>query len=254
VQDIPLAVHLVRPDQGIVGPLRILAGAAQTDGRYFALEWETTPSPPAPHSFHVHEVEAESEYVLTGEREISCEDETWHGGRGLFVVVPPRARHTMRTLGEAPSRWLHFFSPAGLERFFEARERMRSAGKSDAEIGRLAERHGITSVGSRAPERAPFLSRPSERDAARSVVVSGEETDGAYALLETSGLPEEPHIHAEHEAVYVMEGEVVVECEGERIAAPARSFLVVPGGVTRRHIARGPSRYLVVFSPGSVGH
>jgi quercetin dioxygenase-like cupin family protein len=249
------AVHLVRPDEGVVGPLRILAGAAQTDGRYFALEWETWPSAPAPHSFHVHEVEAESEYVLTGEREISCEDETWNGGPGLFVVVPPRARHTMRTLGDAPSRWLHFFSPAGLERFFEARESMRAAGKSDDEIGGLAARHGIGPVGSRPPDRAPFVRRPAERDAAPSIVVTGDETGGAYALVEWNDLSDGPHTHAEQEeAFYVMEGELIVELDGQRIEAPARSFLILPRGVKRRHIARGSARYLMVFSPGVLGH
>lgn len=61
----------------------------------------------------MHEAESESEFVLTGEREISCGEATWRGRAGLFVLVPPRTPHTMRTLGEAPSRWLHFFSPAG---------------------------------------------------------------------------------------------------------------------------------------------
>jgi quercetin dioxygenase-like cupin family protein len=248
-------VHLVRPDEGVVGPLRILAGAAQTGGRYFALEGETMPSPRAPQSVHVHEAEAESEYVLTGEREISCENETWRGGPGLFAVVPPRARHTMRTLGDAPSRWLHFFSPAGLERFFVERERMRAAGKTTDEIAALGARYGIGAVASRPPERAPFVRQGSEVNGPRSVVVPGEETSGAYALVETSSLPDGVHVHADQEeGFYVIEGELIVELDGERREVPARSFVIVPRGVARRHLARPSSRYLVVFSPATLGH
>src|SRR5207245_1387819 len=190
------AVHLVRPDEGIVGPLRILAGAAQTGGRYFALEWEALPSSPDPRSFHVHEAESESEYVVSGEREISCGDETLRGSAGLFVLVPPRMRHTIRTVNDAPSRWLHFFAPAGLERFFVERERMKAAGSGVAEIAKVAARFGIGDIASRPPERELFV-RPSASDeATRRVVVSGEETSGAYALVETSDLRADQHVHA----------------------------------------------------------
>ena len=249
------AVHLVRPDEGIVGPLRILAGAAQTGGRYFALEWETLPSSPDPRSFHVHEAESESEYVVSGEREISCGDETWRGSAGLFVLVPPRMRHTIRTVNDAPSRWLHFFAPAGLERFFVERERMKAAGSGVAEIAKVAARFGIGDIASRPPERELFV-RPSASDeATRRVVVSGEETSGAYALVETSDLRAEQHVHAEQdEAFYVIAGELILELDGDRIVAPARSFVIVPRSTNRRHQLGPASRCLAVFSPGVPGH
>ena len=50
------------------------------------------------------------------------------------------------------------------------------------------------------------------------------------------------HSHDEREAIYVMDGEIVVEYGGERIKAPARPFLLVPGGVERRHFARAARR------------
>ncbi|HEV8534506.1 MAG TPA: cupin domain-containing protein [Candidatus Limnocylindria bacterium] len=247
------AVHLVRPDEGIVGPLRILAGGAETGGRYFALEWETKPSPPDPDSFHSHEDQDESEFVLTGEREISCGAEQWRGGRGLFVIAPPRTRHTMRTLGNESSRWLHFFSPAGLERFFVEREWMRAAGKSPMEIAAVAERYGTRSLPTRAPEAAPMASLPAE-DASRRVVVAGDLTRGAYALVEMASLPEQPHTHDQDEAFYVMDGELTIELNGERIVAPARSFVLVPRGLKRRHRAGRSGRLLAVFSSATPGH
>jgi hypothetical protein len=34
------------------------------------------------------------------------------------AALDVHAQHGMRTIGSAPSRWLHFFSPAEIERYF----------------------------------------------------------------------------------------------------------------------------------------
>jgi quercetin dioxygenase-like cupin family protein len=74
-------------------------------------------------------------------------------------------------------------------------------------------------------------------------------------LVETSSLPDGVHVHADQEeGFHVIEGELIVELDGERGEVPARSFVIVPRGVTRRHLARRSSRYLVVFSPATLGH
>src|SRR5215216_5341191 len=89
------AVHVVRPHESVVGPLRILAGSEHTRSLYFALEWETPPARPGPPlGWHSHEEHDESEYVLTGEREILIDKQRWQGGSGLFVLSPRRSVHT----------------------------------------------------------------------------------------------------------------------------------------------------------------
>jgi quercetin dioxygenase-like cupin family protein len=242
--------HVVRPEEGVVGPLRILAASEHTRGLYFALEWETTPArPDAPLELHAHQEHDESEYVLTGEREIVVDGQRWRGGPGLFVMGPRRVGHAMRTVGPTASRWLHFFSPAGLEQFFVQRERMRADGTSPEELRLLGERYGITDDPPRRAIEAPFASLPDARPDA--VVATGRQTRNAYALAERSALPDQPHEHVDQEeAFYIISGELIVDAEGVEVVAPARSFVLVPRGLRHRHVTSARTRLLAVYSPG----
>ena len=49
----------------------------------------------------------------------------------------------MRTIGSAPSRWLHFFSPAEIEQYFVDREGLREAGANADELRALSEQFGV---------------------------------------------------------------------------------------------------------------
>jgi quercetin dioxygenase-like cupin family protein len=133
-------VHIVPPDQGFLGSLRILAGAESTRGRYFAFESET---PAGEFDVHAHARYEESEYVHNGEREIVIEDQPWRATSGFFALAPRHARHSMRTIGPALSRWLHVFSPAEIERYFRERERLRDAGAGLEQLSALRERYGV---------------------------------------------------------------------------------------------------------------
>ena len=243
-------VHVVRPDDGVVGPLRILAGSEQTRSLYFALEWETAPAPPGPvQGWHSHEEHDESEYVLTGEREIRVDDQRWQGGPGLFVLAPRRRVHTMRTIGPHPSLWLHFFSPAGLEEFFVERERLRAQGASADEIHALGERYGIFDAPRSPASESVVVSQAGARG--DGTVIAGGSTRNAHALAERSALPEEAHIHEEQEeALYVISGELTIEVEGAEARLPARSFVLFPRGVRHRHVSSARTELLVAFSPG----
>jgi quercetin dioxygenase-like cupin family protein len=243
-------VHVVRPDEGVVGPLRILAGSEETRSLYFALEWETPPAPPGPaQGWHAHEEHDESEYVLTGEREILVDDQRWQGGPGLFVLAPRRRLHTMRTIGPQPSRWLHFFSPAGLEAFFVERERLRAQGASADAIHALGERYGIFDA-ARSPATESVAVSPAGTRGDGTVVAGGS-TRNAYALAERAALPEEAHVHAEQEeACYVIRGELAIEAEGVAATLPARSFVLFPRGLRHRHVSAARTELLAVFSPG----
>ena len=129
---------------------------------------------------HAHEEYDESEYVVTGEREIVVDDQRWQAGSSLFVLAPRRTRHTMRTVGSGLSRWLHFFSPAGLERYFVERERLREAGASVEELRALAKRHASSSsVRRQRAVEPPFAAAPSPDRAA--IVATGAVRPGTDA-------------------------------------------------------------------------
>jgi quercetin dioxygenase-like cupin family protein len=87
-------------------------------------------------------------------------------------------------------------------------------------------------------------------------VVTGEDTGGAYALVETTatpGLPgPPPHVHHnEDESFYVLEGEVELTVEGHTSKAGPGSFVRIPKGTlhTFKNAGTEPARFLVLLTP-----
>ena len=67
---------------------------------------------------HVHTRENESYYVLEGEFEFVCGEDTVRGGPGTFVHSPRGIPHRYRNIGSTPGRILFGFTPGGIEEFF----------------------------------------------------------------------------------------------------------------------------------------
>jgi len=243
-------INIVRPNEGKLGTLRVLAGETATCGQYFAFESETPPSSGAL-DVHAHRAYEESEYVLTGTREIVIEDQRWEVGAGFFALAPRHARHGMRTVGSAPSRWLHFFSPAAIERYFREREQLRVQAVTAEELRALSARHGASAPSVAEAAEPAYASLPAElRDDLR-VVVSGGETRNAYALIERTTLPGNVHAHADQEeAFYVIAGSLILEAEGAATTVEPGGFALVPRGLPHRHIAAPGAFVLAVYSPG----
>ena len=91
--------------------------------------------------------------------------------------------------------------------------------------------------------------------------VLGEETNGAYALLEGTVPPGnsriEPHVHHnEEEAFYVLEGEALLQLGTRSVRATAGTFVLIPRGVVHSHrnVGTGPLRWLMLFSPPQMAH
>ena len=241
-------IHVVRPNEASLGTLRVLAGEAETRGQYFAFESETPPSS-GRLDVHAHTAYDESEYVLSGTREIVIEDQRWEVGAGFFALAPRRAGHGMRTVGSAPARWLHFFSPAGIERYFRAREQLRERGATAEELRALSAQHGASVPPSAEVAKPPYAIEGTPRDG--RVVATGGDTRDAYAVVERSTLPEAVHEHADQEeAFYVLAGELTVEADGVTTTAAPGTFVLVPRGVAHRHVASPDAFVLAVYSPG----
>ncbi len=90
------------------------------------------------------------------------------------------------------------------------------------------------------------------------IVAGGEDTGGTYALMETlippMGGPIE-HIHTrEHEAFYVLEGDVTFQAEGNtRVLGPG-CFIHLPIGVPHafKNLGTKPARMLVLVAPAGL--
>jgi hypothetical protein len=83
-------------------------------------------------------------------------------------------------------------------------------------------------------------------------------TGGDLCLIETSAPPGHGpplHVHHdEHEAFYVLEGELDVVCGGERYVARAGSFAFLPRGIAHAFRVDGdrPARFLTIAVPGGI--
>jgi mannose-6-phosphate isomerase-like protein (cupin superfamily) len=85
---------------------------------------------------------------------------------------------------------------------------------------------------------------------------SAEETDGAFILFEnlmTQGKTTPLHVHAdEDEALYVLEGEILVHIDGSDHRVGPRGVAVAPRGVSHAFLVTSPTaRVLTLQTPGS---
>jgi mannose-6-phosphate isomerase-like protein (cupin superfamily) len=242
-------IQVVLPEEGKLGPFRILATGEQTRGAYFALDSLSRGAPLA--EPHLHVVESEAEYVATGERLILAGDRELRAPAGSFVLIPPRVAHDMT--GTVGSRWLHLFAPAGIERWFVERQRMSEAGASREAIDAAAARYGVLeATRAAAPVHAVIADAPIER----RVLASGDETGGAYAVTEYADVlwraPLPPHTHEDaDEGLYVAAGEIEIVAAGETVRAVPGTFVFIPRGVPH-NVSTPPgesARFIAIRSP-----
>jgi quercetin dioxygenase-like cupin family protein len=243
-------IHIVRPGEGMLETFRLLATGEQTRGMYFALELGALPGHET--TGHSHDHEEEAEYVATGRRAMRIDDTVVDAPAGSFVVVPRGSLHDMWTVGDEPSRYIHLFSPAGIERWFLERARLRRGGASRNELSAAAARHGIRSQRTSSPEAVPQVAL--QRDG-EMLVVRGSQTNGAYALVAFTvepDTPAQPHAHSGvEEAFYVAEGDIEIRVEGETYAAPAGTFALMSRGIRHSYSSRvdRPARLVAIVSP-----
>jgi len=89
-------------------------------------------------------------------------------------------------------------------------------------------------------------------------LATGEETGGKYALMEAlvgpgGGPP--PHIHTrEEEGFYILEGEITLFVEGQRIVASAGMSANIPIGALHafKNESSKPARMLVTVAPAGL--
>jgi quercetin dioxygenase-like cupin family protein len=69
---------------------------------------------------HIHHREQESFYLLKGTLDITLGEKKLRATTGDFVQIPRGAVHAFRNAGSTTARMLLFFSPAGMENYFES--------------------------------------------------------------------------------------------------------------------------------------
>lgn len=101
---------------GPAGIIRVIAGARSTDESFSVVEVTEPPGAAAP--LHTHHAEAEAFYLLDGEIELTCGEQTVTARAGDFVYAPRGVPHKYVVVGDRPTRVLLLFSRPGFETFF----------------------------------------------------------------------------------------------------------------------------------------
>ena len=110
---------------------------------------------------------------------------------------------------------------------------------------------------------AAFILRPGEGRSIdlggfrMSVMATGDDTDGAFSLLEAqepAGFGPPLHIHRDAaEAFYVLEGEYIIFVDGQEASCPAGSFIFIPAGIPHGFRVGGvASRKLNLYTPAAM--
>jgi mannose-6-phosphate isomerase-like protein (cupin superfamily) len=119
----------------------LLASAASTAGAFTLFE-ELPPLLDT--SRHVHAHEDEMYYVLEGEHDFDCGDQTMRVGPRGVVFLPRGIPHAHRRVRPGVGRLLGMTSPAGFEGFFRILAEAASSGTLGADAyGRASDAHGI---------------------------------------------------------------------------------------------------------------
>jgi quercetin 2,3-dioxygenase len=118
----------------------LLATSAQTGGKLGIFRQTVAPGsgPPA----HMHQMEIEFAYVVSGEFKFRVGDRVMSVPVGTFIFVPPKTVHTFKNIGSNPGVLLFGVTPGGFERMFAERQGV------DAETNKkLMERFHMQVVG-----------------------------------------------------------------------------------------------------------
>lgn len=143
--------HVVRPQDGTAiqgpagGPLVFKVRGEQTGGRLTAIENTIAPGDGPP--VHVHEAEDEIWFVLEGGLRFVIGGEEADAPQGTFVFVPRGVAHAFTNPGQEPARMLILFTPAGMERFFDAFAALDGAADIPAAFRSLGAAAGMEVVG-----------------------------------------------------------------------------------------------------------
>lgn len=95
-------------------PYQLKARSEDTGGAYALVEATVTGEGPPQ---HIHGAEEEAFYVLEGEVDIQVGDETVHGTKGSFVLIPRGTVHTFWNVGHSPAKLLVIISLPGMEEY-----------------------------------------------------------------------------------------------------------------------------------------
>jgi quercetin dioxygenase-like cupin family protein len=142
---------VVRPGAGptiqgpVGGPLTFKLRGDQADGALTVFENVIAPGDGPP--LHTHADEDESWYVLEGTMRFKLDGRLHTAPAGSFVFAPRTAPHAFQNMGAEPARMLVWFTPSGMERFFDGFATLPDGSDIPAAFARVGGEVGMEVLG-----------------------------------------------------------------------------------------------------------
>lgn len=129
-----LPCHVRNPDEGRIlsigsMQLTVKTTAAETGGRFSLVE-VTVPPYFAEIWPHLHQQTTEAIFLTQGMLAVTLGEETMVVRQGSFILIPPQQVHRFWNPTASPATFLVYFTPAGVEEYFEALAGMQSVGET----------------------------------------------------------------------------------------------------------------------------
>ena len=234
---------------------------------------------------HKHPTD-EGMYILEGHVTFQVGGKEVKAGPGTFATIPRYTEHSF-TIDVPSTRVLNFYTPGGFEMFimslglpaekrkvpqpgttpmpsrWMAMEASHEFGQIAAPTMPIADPPSDENRGTKPNEENPIKPYAVHLDKAPAycaedsvftLLATAEQTGGSYSLLHqlcprNSGPA--PHAHEQDEAVYVLEGSLILIAGADKFSAEAGSFIYVPGGAVHSFRIDSPeSRLLNWYLPG----
>jgi quercetin 2,3-dioxygenase len=98
----------------------LLATSAQTGGKLGIFRQTIAPGSGPP--THLHQMEIEFVYVVSGQFKFKVDDRVVSVPVGTFIFAPPNTAHTFKNVGADPGVLLFGVTPGGFEKMFAERQ------------------------------------------------------------------------------------------------------------------------------------
>jgi quercetin dioxygenase-like cupin family protein len=252
-------------------PVQILARAEDTGGTYMISRGTAAPGDGAPP--HVHSFD-EGFYVLRGEMTFTAGNQVVTASDGTFVNIPGGVAHFVKNASDSEAEVLVIGAPAGFDGFqiavseaapgpdgpfapapADLQARMERA---SAEFGiNLHPAPALFEVDPRLTVRPPGSGEPiAAVGDLYNFLATSEHTSGRYAIwhatIHPGGGPP-PHVHTrEHEAFYILCGNLSAFDQGERVVVGPGSLIILPKDSLHwfKNETDEPVEMIILIAPG----
>ncbi|UJB39989.1 cupin domain-containing protein [Streptomyces sp. A1-5] len=225
------------------------AGPGDTEGRFslMAEQWDGGTGAPAQVPDTMRRLGFDNFlYVREGDLGLDIGDQTHHLTSGMCALVPRGVPHALRNLGGADSatHTLQLSAPGAPGQSVAVAV---ADAVDDAADGGAARRFFVLGPGEARPGRIPV-------PPAFSVKARTADTAGLFSFLEVTvaqPIPRHTH-HVADEGIYVLDGALHIDFDGDEHIARPGQFVLLPHGVPHaiRPGSTPPPRVLQISSPG----